>query len=60
LLHVVRPIWKRPFGKSDLIILEGLEKYVEGEGEEEFCKALNKKITEEGLVMEPKPKNFPK
>ena len=33
---------------------EGLEKYVEGKGGEEFCKALNKIIAEEVLVMEPK------
>ena len=49
-----RSMFKRPFGKNELIILEGLEKYVEGEGEEKFCKALNKMITEEGQVMEPK------
>ena len=49
-----RSMFKRPFGKSELIILEGLEKYVEGEGDEEFCKALKKMITEVGLVMEPK------
>ena len=49
-----RSMFKRPFGKHELVILEGLEKYVEGEGGEEFCKALNKIIAEEGLVMEPK------
>ena len=49
-----RSMFKRPFGKNELIILEGLEKYVEGEGEEAFCMALNKMITEEGLNMEPK------
>ena len=49
-----RSMFKRPFGKRELIILERLQKYVEGEGEEEFCKALDKMITEEGLVMEPK------
>ena len=49
-----RSLFKRPFGKNELIILEGLEKYLEEEGEEKFCKALNKIITEEELVMEPK------
>ena len=49
-----RSMFKRPFGKSELMILEGLEKYVEGKGDEEFCKALSKMITEEGLVMGPK------
>jgi len=49
-----RSIFRRPFGKSELIILEGLEKYVEGEGKEEFCKALNSMISEEGLVVERK------
>ena len=49
-----RSMFKRPFGKHELIILEGLEKYVEGERGEEFCKALNKIIAEEGLAMEPK------
>ena len=49
-----RSMFKRPFGKHELIILEGLEKYVEGEGGEEFCKALNKIVIEEGLVIEPK------
>ena len=47
-----RSMFKRPFRKHELIILEGLEKYVEGGGEEGFCKALNRMITEEGLVME--------
>ena len=50
-----RSILKRPFGKNELIILEGLEKYVEGEGVEEFCMARNKIIAEEeGMGMEPK------
>lgn len=47
-------MFKRPFGKHELIILEGLEKYVEGKGGEEFCKALNKIIAEEWLAIEPK------
>ena len=49
-----RLMFKRPFFKSELIILEGLEKYLEGDGEGGFCKALNEMITEEKLVMEPK------
>ena len=49
-----RSMFKRPFGKHELIILEGLEKYVEGKGGEEFCKALNKIIAEEWLAIEPK------
>ena len=49
-----RSLFKRPFGKNELIILEGLEKYVEGEGEEGFCKALNGVISEEELVVHPK------
>lgn len=49
-----RSMLKRPFGKSELIIREGLEKYVEGGREEEFCKALNAMITEESLLVEPK------
>lgn len=47
-------MFKRPFGKSELIILEGLEKYVECGREEEFCEALDAMITEESMVMEPK------
>ena len=50
-----RPLWKRPFAKNELINLEGLEKYVEGEGEEQFCRALNAIITEEELFIK-KPK----
>ena len=49
-----RKMFKRPFFKSELITLEGLEKYLDGNGEEGFCKALNEMITEEKLVMEPK------
>ena len=50
-----RSTFKRPFGgKSELIILEGLEKYVEGGREEEFRKALNAVTTEESMVMEQK------
>ena len=51
-----RSMLKRPFGKNELTVLEGLEKYVEGNGEEKFSEELNKMITEENLAMESKPK----
>ena len=46
--------WEMGLGTPLHDPFEGLEKYVEGEGGEEFCKALNKIIAEEVLVMEPK------
>ena len=46
-----RSVLARPFAKSELIILEGLEKYVESKGEEEFREALNAMATEEELIM---------
>lgn len=49
-----RSMFKRPFGKHELIILEGLEKYVEGKGGGEFFEARNKIIAEDGLDVEPK------
>jgi len=50
-----RLLWMRPFAKNELIFLNGLEKYVEDEGKEEFCRAINSIITEEELsIIKPK------
>lgn len=42
-----RWVFTPPFAKSEVIILEGLEKYVDSNGAEEFRKELEKKITGE-------------
>ena len=41
-----RSIWKRPFGKKEIIILDGLEKY----NEKDFLKDVESKITKEQLI----------
>ncbi|KAL9985267.1 hypothetical protein ACROYT_G007647 [Oculina patagonica] len=49
-----RPFYARPFAKSELIILERLEKYVKSTEQKAFCEALNAMITKEELVMQGK------
>ena len=50
-----RSFYERPFAKLELIILEGLEKYVKSEVEAKaFHKALEAMITKEELVMQSK------
>ncbi|XP_068708306.1 uncharacterized protein [Montipora foliosa] len=44
-----RSIWKRPFGKKEIIILDGLEKYVDSD-EKDFLKDVESKITKEQLI----------
>ncbi|XP_068708312.1 uncharacterized protein [Montipora foliosa] len=44
-----RSIWKRPFGKKEIIILDGLEKYVDS-NEKDFLKDVESKITKEQLI----------
>ncbi|XP_068710956.1 uncharacterized protein [Montipora foliosa] len=44
-----RSIWKRPFGKKEIIILDGLEKYVDS-NENVFLKDVESKITKEQLI----------
>ncbi|XP_068744465.1 uncharacterized protein [Montipora capricornis] len=44
-----RSIWKRPFGKKEIIILDGLEKYVDS-NEKVFLKDVESKITKEQLI----------
>lgn len=46
-----RSVFSGPFAKSELIILEGLEKYVESEGKEAFREELDAMITEEELPL---------
>ena len=44
-----RSIWKRPFGKKEIVFLDGLEKYVDS-NEEDFLKDVKSKITKEQLI----------
>ena len=44
-----RSIWKRPFGKKEIIILDGLEKYVDS-NENDFLKDVKSKIKKEQLI----------
>ena len=44
-----RSIWKRPFGKKEIIILDGLERYVDS-NEKDFLKDVESKITKEQLI----------
>ena len=45
-----RPIWKRPFGKDELIILAGLEKYVSSDCEKEYLEAVKSKVIKEQVM----------
>ena len=44
-----RSIWKRPFGKKEIIIHDGLEKYVVS-NEKDFLKDVESKIKKEQLI----------
>ena len=44
-----RSIWKRPFRKKEIIILDGLEKYVDS-NENDFLKDVKSKIKKEQLI----------
>ena len=44
-----RPIWKRPFAKSEIVILAGFEKYVEDGAEETVQESITSKIQHEEL-----------
>ena len=44
-----RSIWKRPFGKKEIIILDGLEKHVVSK-EKDFLKDVESKIKKEQLI----------
>lgn len=45
-----RSIWKRPFAKLEMVILAGLERYVESGTEEAFLESVKSKITKEELL----------
>ena len=51
-LVVKRPrcIWKRPFAKTEFVILDGLEKYVKTEEVHKFLDEVKKKVTPEDLT----------
>ena len=46
-----RPIWKRPFSKNEMIILDGLEKYVESKKKETYHEVVKTKITQENVLV---------
>ena len=51
-LVVKRPrcIWKRPFAKTEFVILDGLEKYVKSEEVQKFLEEVKTKVTREDLT----------
>lgn len=49
-----RRTFTHPFAKSELIVLEGLEKYMESRGVEEFREALKKVISTEAMAVQEK------
>lgn len=51
-LVVKRPrcIWKRPFARTEFVILDGLEKYVKSEEVQKFLEEVKSKVTREDLT----------
>jgi len=45
-----RSIWKRPFAKLEMVILAGLERYLESGAEEAFLESVKSKITKEEFL----------
>ena len=50
-----RSIWKRPFSKQEIILLDGLEKYVVHENKETYLEALKSKIIQEEVFEKGPP-----
>ncbi|KAL9985264.1 hypothetical protein ACROYT_G007644 [Oculina patagonica] len=46
-----RSIWKRPYAGMEIVILAGLERYVESGTKEAFLESVTSKITEEEISM---------
>ena len=49
-----RPLWKRPFAKSEIIILAGFDRYVENGSQETVLEAITSNIRDEELSMKQK------
>ena len=46
-----RPIWKRPFAKSEIVILAGFDKYVGKGVQETVCESIRSNIRDEELSV---------
>jgi len=49
-----RPLWKRPFAKSEIVILAGFERYVDEAVQETVCESITPNIRDEELSMKQK------
>ena len=49
-----RPIWKRPFAKSEIVILAGFERYVEDGAQKTVGKSILSNIRDEEVSMKQK------
>ena len=49
-----RSIWKRPFAKSEIVILAGFERYVENGAEEAVRKSIKSNVRDEELSVKQK------
>ena len=45
-----RPLWKRPFAKSEIVILAGFERYVETDAQKTVCESKSSMIQHEKLL----------
>ena len=45
-----RPLWKRPFAKSEIVILAGFDRYVEDGAQKTVCKSISSNIRDEELA----------
>ena len=57
LIKQKRSIWKRPFAKDEVVLLDGLEKFVSSDCEKEYLEAVKLKVIKEQLLE--KGKNAP-
>ena len=46
-----RPIWKRPSAKSEIVILAGLEIFVEDGAQKTVCESISSHIRDEELSI---------
>lgn len=49
-----RPIWKRPFGKSEIVILADFGRYVKDGAQKTVCESITRSIKDEELCMKQK------
>ena len=49
-----RPLWKRPFARSEIVILADFGRYVKDDGQKAVCESITRNIRDEELSVKQK------